>query len=90
MTRLRVTIWLSGEPYSGVDPDGDDYTPPGAFRTGFHNAHSGGGSDLLLFGGEPHVVESTRNIAGTLTRIVERMADGRLPVGDLWVRPERP
>lgn len=83
---IMATIYLDGEPFSGVDLAGSDYTPPGAFRTGFHNNHSQGGSDRYLFGGEPHVCIGARNVRHYVEGILERLGDGRLAGSRVEIR----
>jgi hypothetical protein len=87
---IRATIYVDGEPYSGIDPDGAGPTPPGAgaFGNGFHNAYSNAGSDVLLFGGEPYVIETGRNLASHMTRILDRVSDGRFQARRIEIRIE--
>ena len=85
---IRATIYLDGAPFSGVDLDGDDGQLSPAFRNGFHHTNHDGGSDALVFGGEPHVTAGRINIVGYLAKIIDRIERGVLSGQVIEVRME--
>ena len=76
---LRATIHVDGRAYAGTDPDGEDErTQSPAFRNGFHDTGSRRGRDVLLFGGEPALIEGVLNLRSHVERILTRLQDGTL------------
>ena len=82
------TIRVDGIPYGGIDPDGNEPARP-QLGSGFHRYGSGAGRDALLWGGEPHVIESAINLQSHLGRILDRMRDGSLVAHEIVIREVR-
>ena len=76
---LIATIYVDDQVYGGIDYNAsDDTNPSPAFRAGFHNYNHHGGRDVLMWGGEPKLVEGRRNLSSRLARILDRIDDGTL------------
>ena len=76
---MNATIYLDGAAFSGVDLRATWPEDSSAFRAGagWHHA-PGNGRDVLTFGGEPHVCQSARTIAGYVSDIIGALQDGLL------------
>jgi len=68
----KAIIYVDGQPYAGVDPDGCAQGKPG-MSPGWEGHRANCGRDVLLFGGEPHIIEGAINLQTVLTQIVERL-----------------
>lgn len=71
---MKATISLDGRAFSGVDLQATWPTQPEMSR-GWHN-YPNGGQDVLTFGGQPHVIQSARSLAGYVKAIIDAINDG--------------